>query len=59
MSDLGSIITFMIVSFALAIVIILKKDSLPDQVKKPLAMITLVMVISSFVMMLVYFFSMG
>ena len=44
MTDSGSILTFVIVSFCLAIILIMKKDSLPAQMKRYLALLAIVMV---------------
>ncbi|CAG7650643.1 hypothetical protein ACFQI7_22010 [Paenibacillus allorhizosphaerae] len=55
MNNAASIITFLIVSFSLALVLIMKKDSLPSGVKRPLALLALVMVAFSFVL-IVYSF---
>jgi uncharacterized protein with PQ loop repeat len=52
MIDSGSIITFIIVSFCLAGVLIMKKDTLQPQFKRPLAILAIVMVSLSFVLVL-------
>ncbi|TVY06661.1 hypothetical protein [Paenibacillus cremeus] len=57
MDNSASIVTFMIISFALALILIMKKDSLPAGVKRPLAILALVMVAFSFVLMVYSFFS--
>ncbi|GLI05332.1 MULTISPECIES: hypothetical protein [Paenibacillus] len=57
MSNGASILTFMIISFSLALILIMKKDSLPANVKRPLAILALVMVSFSFVLMIFSFFS--
>lgn len=59
MENSGSLILFMIVSFALAIVVIFKKDSLPERIRRPLALFSLFMVAASFIMMVVSFFQMN
>ncbi|NEN82907.1 hypothetical protein [Paenibacillus elgii] len=56
MSNGASILTFMIISFSLALILIMKKDSLPANVKRPLAILALVMVSFSFVLMIFSFF---
>ncbi|NOU67283.1 hypothetical protein GC096_24880 [Paenibacillus sp. LMG 31461] len=59
MTDSGSILTFVIVSFCLAIILIMKKDSLPVQMKRYLALLAIVMVSISFVLILLSFFRAG
>ncbi|MDF2652406.1 MULTISPECIES: hypothetical protein [unclassified Paenibacillus] len=59
MTDSGSIITFVLVSFCLAIILIMKKDSLPAQMKRYLALLAIVMVSLSFVLILISFFGAG
>ncbi|NOU97972.1 hypothetical protein GC093_32805 [Paenibacillus sp. LMG 31456] len=57
MSNSASILTLIIVSFCFALILILKKDSLPSTVKRPLAIIALVMVTFSFSLIVYSFFS--
>ncbi|MDQ0874075.1 ABC-type dipeptide/oligopeptide/nickel transport system permease component [Paenibacillus sp. V4I3] len=59
MTDSGSIITFVLVSFCLAIILIMKKDSLPAQMKRYLALLAIIMVSLSFVLILISFFGAG
>jgi hypothetical protein len=59
MTDSGSILTFVLVSFCLAIILIMKKDSLPAQMKRYLALLAIVMVSLSFVLILFSFFGTG
>lgn len=59
MTDSGSILTFVLVSFCLAIILIIKKDSLPAQMKRYLALLAIVMVSFSFVLILISFFGAG
>lgn len=59
MEHFSSIITFMIVSFALAFVMILKRDTIPDKIRRPLAIAAIFMVCSSFIMLIVGLFQMG
>ncbi|GGI45501.1 hypothetical protein GCM10008018_12480 [Paenibacillus marchantiophytorum] len=59
MTNSGSIITFVLVSFCLAIILIMKKDSLPAQMKRYLALLAIVMVSLSFVLILISFFGAG
>ncbi|WP_281886026.1 hypothetical protein [Paenibacillus sp. YYML68] len=54
-----TIVTFIILSFSLALVLIMKKDSLPAGVKRPLAIIALVMITFSFVLLLYSLFHAG
>lgn len=55
MIDSGSILTFIIIAFSLAIIIIMKRESLPPQMKRPLALIAIVMVSFAF-FLIVYSF---
>jgi drug/metabolite transporter (DMT)-like permease len=50
MSNSSSILTFIIVSFCLALILVMKKDSLPSSMKRYLALLALVMVACSFVL---------
>ncbi|MGG1518389.1 hypothetical protein ABE504_23425 [Paenibacillus oryzisoli] len=59
MADSGSILTFVIVSFCLAIILIMKKDTLPPQMKRYLALLAIVMVSVSFFLILFSFFRLG
>lgn len=56
MEDIESLLLFMFVSFCLALVIVMKKESIPKQLRKILAIITLIMVGSSFLMFIVALF---
>lgn len=58
MSTIDRTIVFMIVTFSLAIIMIWKKESVPDRLRRPLAIATLVMVSASFVMLVVSLFKM-
>ncbi|WP_240903858.1 hypothetical protein [Chengkuizengella sediminis] len=49
-------VIFIIVSFALALVLILKKDSISQPFRKYLAIFALFMVICSFVLLVISFF---
>jgi uncharacterized BrkB/YihY/UPF0761 family membrane protein len=53
--DSGSILTFIIVSFSLAVILIMKRDSLPPRMKRPLALIAIVMVSFAFFLVLYSF----
>ena len=52
MNDVGSVVTFTIASFSLALVLILKKDSIPAPMRRVLALIAIVLVSSSFFLIL-------
>ncbi|MEX2461860.1 MAG: hypothetical protein WD469_11315 [Paenibacillaceae bacterium] len=53
--DSGSILTFIIVAFSLALIVIMKRESLPPQMKRPLALLAIVMVSFAF-FLIVYSF---
>ncbi|HZG75135.1 MAG TPA: hypothetical protein VEZ72_04700 [Paenibacillus sp.] len=59
MQSSGALAVFLVVSFCLAAVVILKRDSIPDSLRRPIAIATLVMIVAAFVMLLVTFFTMG
>lgn len=59
MSDTNTLVTFIIVSFALAAVLIFKKETIPDRLRRPLAIFTLFMVTAAFIMLVVSLFQMG
>lgn len=59
MTQSGSILTFILVSFCLAVILIMKKDSLPAPMKRYLALLAIVMVSLSFVLIVVSFFGAG
>ena len=50
------IVVFLIVSFSLGLVLIMKKDSLPDRLRRPLAVMAVAMVAISFALMVYSFF---
>jgi hypothetical protein len=50
---------FLIVSFALAGVVILRKDSIPQPMRKYLAIFSLIMIVSSFIMLTYTFYTAG
>jgi glucan phosphoethanolaminetransferase (alkaline phosphatase superfamily) len=54
-TDQGTIVTFVIVSFCLALILIMKKDSLPPAMRKGLALLALVMVVISFALVVYSF----
>lgn len=55
MVDPGSVVTFTIVSFSLAAVLILKRDSIPARIRRPLAIIAIFLVSCSFFLVLFSF----
>lgn len=57
MVDTASILTFLIVSFSLALVLIMKRDTIPPQMKRYLALIAIVMVGVSFFLIVYSFLS--
>ncbi|TNJ65675.1 hypothetical protein FE784_13535 [Paenibacillus hemerocallicola] len=50
MNDTGSIVLFTILTFSLALIMIMKKDTIPPQLRRVLALITIVLVSCSFFM---------
>lgn len=58
MESSSALALFLIVSFCLAGVLILKRDSIPQKLRRFMAIATLVMIVSAFVMLLVSFFTM-
>lgn len=59
MTDFGTIATFVVLSFCLALVLILKKDTLQPGFKRGLAILALIMVSFSFVLILYSLINMG
>ncbi|HZG75475.1 MAG TPA: hypothetical protein VEZ72_06410 [Paenibacillus sp.] len=59
MQSSGALAVFLIVSFCLAAVVILKRETIPEPLRRPIAIATLVMIVAAFVMLLVSFFTMG
>jgi hypothetical protein len=57
MSGEGSLLTFIIVAFAFALVIIWQKDALPDKLRRPLAISAILLVVSAFVMLMISIFN--
>lgn len=55
MPDAASILTFIIAAFALAGVLILKRDTVPPALRRGMALIAIVMVVSAFILMMIYF----
>lgn len=59
MTDIGTITTFIILSFCFALVLIMKKDTLQPAFKRGLAIMALIMVSFSFFLIVYSFFNMG
>lgn len=57
MGGTESILIYLISSFVFAGVIILKRESLPMNLRRPLALIALFLVISSFLFLIMHFFT--
>lgn len=55
MSETGTIVTFIIVAFCFAAVLLMKKDSIEPKFKRPLAIMAIVMVGLSFCLLLYSF----
>lgn len=52
MLDAGSVILFTIVSFSLAVILIMKKDTIPPQLRRFMAIIAIMLVSCAFFLML-------
>ena len=50
------IVIFLIAAFSFALVLIMKRDSIPDKLRRPLAILSLVMVAAAFVLLVCSFF---
>lgn len=59
MNDTGSIVLFTILAFSLALILIMKKDTIPPQLKRFLALVTIVLVSSSFLLIVFSLLGMG
>ncbi|WP_274365994.1 hypothetical protein [Paenibacillus thermotolerans] len=59
MSSSGPLITFIIVSFCLAGIVILRRESIPQPMRKYLAIFSLFMISASFIMLTYTFFTAG
>jgi hypothetical protein len=57
--DSGIILTFIIVSICLALILIMKRDSIHPPFRRPLAILALIMVVASFVLILYSAFHLG
>lgn len=54
-----TLVVFIILAFALAAVIIMKKEAIPDRLRRPLAIVTLFLIVSAFVFLMLSFFGLG
>ncbi|WP_438447870.1 hypothetical protein [Gorillibacterium sp. sgz5001074] len=59
MSDIGTITTFVIISFSFALILIMKKDTLHPSFKRGLALMAAVMMAFSFFLIVYSLFTMG
>ncbi|GIQ68187.1 hypothetical protein DUZ99_08065 [Xylanibacillus composti] len=57
MEDWSSLFIFLLASFGFAFAVILKKDQIPEVLRRPLAIIALVLVLVSFGSLVVAFFT--
>ncbi len=51
-----ALVIFIIVAFSFALIVIMKKESLPERLRKPMAIMAVVMVAAAFVLLLYSFF---
>lgn len=56
MNQASAILTYIIVAFSFAIIIIWKREALPERARRPLAIFALTLVCSAFVLMMIAFF---
>jgi len=59
MNSSEALAVYLIVSFCLAAVVIMKRDSIPQPLRRPIAIATLIMIAGAFVMLLYTFFTAG
>lgn len=59
MSHAATLLTFWIVSFCMAGVVILRRNHIQAEFRRPLAILTLVMIVASFVMLVYELFLLG
>lgn len=52
MLDAGSVVLFTIVSFSLGVILIMKKDTIPPQLRRFMAIITIMLVSCAFFLLL-------
>ncbi|WP_207952244.1 hypothetical protein [Paenibacillus turpanensis] len=55
MTESGSLFAFIIVSFAFAFILILKKDTIAPPFRRGLALLSIVMVASAFTLLIIHF----
>jgi hypothetical protein len=56
MNQAQMILTFMIVAFSFAIIIIWQRESIPERARRPLAIFAIFLVVCAFVLMMISFF---
>lgn len=56
MTHSGYVITYIIAAFGFALLIILRKNSMPESLRRPLAIVSLFLIISAFILMIISFF---
>ena len=59
MNSAEALVTFIIVSFCLAAVIIMRREQIPPPLRRFLALSTLIMVSTSFILLVYTFFTAG
>jgi hypothetical protein len=59
MSNAGSILTFVIVAFSLGAILIMKKDTLPSHVRRPMALLAIFMIACAFFLVVFSFISLS
>ncbi|MNI06491.1 hypothetical protein D3C73_594760 [compost metagenome] len=59
LTNSSTILTFIVVSFCLALILILKKDTISAPFKRYLALLAIVMIMMSFVLIILSYFGMG
>ncbi|OXM16912.1 hypothetical protein [Paenibacillus herberti] len=57
--DTTNAVIFIIASFCLAAIVLMKRDQLPERLRRPLAISAIVMVSISFVVLVASFFTLG
>ncbi|MDF2721768.1 MAG: hypothetical protein K0Q59_1443 [Paenibacillus sp.] len=59
MNDTGSVVLFTILAFSLAVVLIMKRETIPPQLRRMLAIVAIVLVCSSFLLIVFSLFGAG
>lgn len=59
MIETASIVMFMILSFSLALIVIMKRDTIPPQMRRMLALVSIVLVSFAFFLIVFSFLSAG